>query len=63
MLQKRNTNWLSRKIEAQRERSGVRGKGLGVGLGAGALVYPLPIGLGDYRDTLSPSLTLLLFYC
>lgn len=31
MLQKRNTNWLSRKIEAQRERSGVRGKGLGGG--------------------------------
>lgn len=40
MLQKRNTNWLSRKIEAQRERSGVRGKGLGDGFGGRGFGVP-----------------------
>lgn len=46
MLQKRNTNWLSRKIEAQRERSGVRGKGLGVGFGGRGFGVPPTNGPG-----------------
>ncbi len=64
MLQKRNTNWLSRKIEAQRERSGVRGKGLGVGFrGRGFGVPPTngPGWLQGYPLTIpdTPSLLFL----
>lgn len=62
MLQKRNTNWLSRKIEAQRERSGVRGKGLEFG-GRGFGVPPTngPGWLQGYPLTIpdTPSLLLL----
>lgn len=59
MLQKRNTNWLSRKIEAQRERSGIRGKGLGVGFRGKGFGVPPTIWLGwlqGYPLTIIPAL-------